>query len=114
MKKNPEKNKIHIISGVSRPLGTHRDLLIYGHESKPFYDQSHLRRAINMKAITNREQENVSKFIVSMVKKYPNQVKIISIGISTNIGLALKNNKKIISLIKEIIIMFCCSVIKKL
>lgn len=49
-----------------------------------------------MKAKTKREQENASKFIVSMVKKYPNQVKIISISISTNIGLALKNNKKII------------------
>ena len=36
MKKNPEKNKIHAISGVNRPLGTHRDLLIYGHEGKPF------------------------------------------------------------------------------
>ena len=113
MKKNPGKNKIPVISGASRPLGTHRELLIYGHEGKPFYDQSHLRKAINMKTITNRKQENASKFIASMVKKYPNQVKIISIGIPTNIGLALKNNKEIIPLIKEIIIMGCGSVIKK-
>ena len=113
MKQNPEKSKIPVISGASRPLGTHRELLIYGHEGKPFYDQSHLRKAINMKTITNRQQENASKFIVSMVKKYPNQVKIISIGIPTNIGLALKNNKEIIPLIKEIIIMGCGSIVKE-
>ncbi len=96
MKKNPKKNKIPVISGASRPLGTHRELMIYGHEGQPFFDQSHLKKAINLKNITKREQENASKFIVSTIKKYPNQVKIISIGIPTNIGLALKNNKEII------------------
>ena len=113
MKKNPKKNKIPVISGASRPLGTHRELMIYGHEGQPFFDQSHLKKAINMKNITKREQENASKFIVSQVKKYPNQVKIISIGIPTNIGLALKNNKEIIPLIKEIIIMGCGSFINQ-
>ena len=113
MKKNPGKNKIPVIAGASRPLGTHRDLLIYGHEGKPFFDQSHLKKALDMKTIKKKEQENASKFIVSTVKKYPNQVKIISIGIPTNIGLALKNNKEIIPLIKEIIIMGCGSIIKE-
>ena len=109
IKKNPDKNPIPVISGASRPLGTHRELLIYGHEGRPFYDQSFLKKALDMKTIKNREQENAAKFIVSTVKKYPNQVKIISIGIPTNIGLALKNNKEIIPLIKEIIIMGCGS-----
>ena len=113
MKKNPNKNKIPVIAGSSQPLGTHRELLIYGHEGKPFYDQSYLRKALNMKTLTKRKQNNAANFIVSTVKKYPNQVKIISIGIPTNIGLALKNNKEIIPLIKEIIIMGCGSVIKK-
>ena len=112
MKKNPDKNKIPIIAGASRPLGTHRELFIYGHEGLPFYEKSHLKKALEMKNITKREQENASKFIVSTIKKYPNQVKIISIGIPTNIGLALKNNKEIIPLIKEIVIMGCGSIIK--
>ena len=111
IKKNPQKAPIPVISGASRPLGTHRELLIYGHEGMPFYDQSILKKAIDMKTITKREQEKAAKFIVSTVKKYPNQVKIISIGIPTNIGLALKNNKDIIPLIKEIIIMGCGSFI---
>ena len=113
IKNNPEKNKIPVISGASQPLGTHRELLIYGHEGLPFFKRSALKNALNMKNITKREQQNASKFIVSTVKKYPNQVKIISIGIPTNIGLALKNNKEIIPLIKEILIMGCGSFIKK-
>lgn len=113
IKNNPEKNKIQVISGASQPLGTHRELLIYGHEGLPFFERSVLKNALNMKNITKREQQNASKFIVSTVKKYPNQVKIISIGIPTNIGLALKNNKEIIPLIKEIVIMGCGSFIEK-
>ena len=113
IKKNPDKNTIPVISGASQPLGSHRELLIYGHEGQPFFDQSHLKKALDMKTITKRKQENAAKFIVSTVKKYPNQVKIISIGIPTNIGLALKNNKEIIPLIKEIIIMGCGSIIKE-
>ena len=58
MKKNPGKNKIPVISGESRHLGTHRELMIYGHECKPFFDQSHLKNALDVKAITKREQEN--------------------------------------------------------
>ena len=78
--------------------------MIYCHEGELFFGQPYLKKAINMKTITNIDQENASKFIVSTVKKYPNQVKIISTGTPTNIGLALKNNKEIMPLIKEIII----------
>ena len=102
MKKNPNKNKIPVIAGASRPLGTHCELLIYGHEGLPFFTKSHLKNALKMDNIMKREQENASNFIVTTIKKYPNQVKIISIGIPTNIGLALKKNKEIIPLIKEI------------
>ena len=62
--------------------------------------------------IKNREQEKASEFIASMVKKYPGEVKIISIGIPTNIGLALNKHKDIIPLIKEIVIMGCGDFIK--
>ena len=34
-----------------------------------------------MKFIMNQEQENASKFIIEQVKKYPNEIKIVSIGI---------------------------------
>ena len=64
-----------------------------------------------MKYILNQEQENASKFIVDQIKKYPNEIKIISIGIPTNIGLAIKNNPEIIPLIKEIVIMGCGSAV---
>ena len=112
-KKNPGNKKIKIISGASRPLGTHRDLMIYGHEGLPFFETDELKKNLTMKFIMNQEQESASKFIIEQVKKYPNEIKIVSIGIPTNIGLALKNSPEIIPLIKEIIIMGCGSIIKQ-
>ena len=108
-KQNPQKEKIKVIPGASRPLGTHRELIIFGHEGAPFFDLSELKKSLKMDYIMNQEQENASKFIVDQVKKYPKEIKIISIGIPTNIGLALKNSPEIIPLIKEIVIMGCGS-----
>ena len=112
LKQNPEKGKIPVIPGASRPLGTHRALMLYGHEGLPFFKSSILKKSIDMKYILNQEQENASKFIVDQIKKCPNEIKIISIGIPTNIGLAIKNNPEIIPLIKEIVIMGCGSAVK--
>ena len=112
-KKNSENKKIKVISGASRPLGTHRELMIYGHEGLPFFETDELKKNLNMKFIMNQEQERAAKFIIEQVKKYPNEIKIVSIGIPTNIGLALKNSPEIIPLIKEIIIMGCGSIIKQ-
>ena len=109
-KQNPGAPKIPVISGASRPLGTHRELMIYGHEGLPFFETNVLIENLKLDFIKKQEQENAAKFIVEQVKKYPNEVKIISIGIPSNIGLALNNNKEIIPLIKEIIIMGCGSV----
>ena len=111
-KQNPEKKKIPVIPGASRPLGTHRELMIYGHEGLPFFEIDELKQSLDLNYIMNQEQENASKFIIEQVKQYPNEVKIISIGIPTNIGLALKNAPEIIPLVKEIVIMGCGSVIK--
>ena len=111
-----EKQKgknIKVIPGASRPLGTHRELMIYGMEGLPFFKIKELKENLSMQYIMNQEQENASKFIIEQVKKYPHEVKIISIGIPTNIGLALKNSPEIIPLIKEIVIMGCGSSIEE-
>ena len=110
-KQNPQAKKIPVISGASRPLGTHRELMIYGHEGLPFFETKELKQNLKKDYIMNQEQENASKFIVDQIKNNPNEVKIISIGIPTNIGLAIKNNPEIIPLIKEIVIMGCGSAI---
>ena len=108
-KQNPGGKKIPVISGASRPLGTHRELMIYGHEGLPFFETKELKRSLDLNYIMNQEQENAAKFMIEQIKQYPNEVKIISIGIPTNIGLALKNAPEIIPLIKEIVIMGCGS-----
>ena len=86
--------------------------MIYGHEGLPFYKTEELKKNLAMKFIMNQEQENASKFIVEHFKKYPKEIKIVSIGIPTNIGLTIKNSPEIIPLIKEIVIMGCSSIIK--
>ena len=108
-KQNPQKEKIKVISGSSRPLGTHREFMYFRMEGLPFYDLKELKKSLDMNYIMNQEQENASNFIIEQVKKYPKEVKIISIGIPTNIGLAIKNSPEIIPLIKEIVIMGCGS-----
>jgi len=52
-KQNPEKNKIPVISGASRPLGTHRELMLYGHEGQPFFNSKELKENIKMEFIMN-------------------------------------------------------------
>ena len=112
LKSHPDKEPIPIIPGASCPLGSHRELIIFGHEGKPFYKKNDLKNNLKMDYITKREQEKASDFIASMIKKYPGEVKIISIGIPTNIGLTLNKHKDIIPLIKEIVIMGCGDFIK--
>ena len=107
LKANPEKKSIPIIPGSSRPLGSHRELIVFGHEGRPFFKKKELKKVLKMDYIMNREQEKASDFIASTVKKYPGKIKIISIGIPTNIGLTLTKHKDIIPLIKEIVIMGC-------
>lgn len=113
LKAHPEKNPIPIISGSSRPLGSHRALILFGHEGRPFFGKNELKKVSNIDYIMNREQEKASDFIASTIKKYPGQVKIVSIGIPTNIGLALTKHKDIIPLVKEIVIMGCGDFLNK-
>jgi len=49
-----EKNKIAVITGASRPLGTNRELLIYGHS---FFEQSYLKKAFDLKKIKKRARK---------------------------------------------------------
>ena len=107
LKVHPDKEPIPIIAGSSRPLGSHRELILFGHEGRPFFGKKELKKVSNIDYIMNRDQEKAADFIASTIKKYPGQVKIVSIGIPTNIGLALNKHKDIIPLVKEIIIMGC-------
>ena len=107
LNKHPDKEPIPIIAGASCPLGSHRELIIFGHEGKPFFGKKVLKNSLNLENIKNREQEKAADFIASTIKKYPREVKIVSIGIPTNLGITLVKHKDIIPLIKEIVIMGC-------
>ncbi|MGG1575288.1 nucleoside hydrolase [Fictibacillus sp. NRS-1165] len=48
---------------------------------------------------------HASDFIISMVKKYPHEITLITVGTQTNLALALEKEPSIIDLVKEVIIM---------
>ncbi|MDN4073992.1 nucleoside hydrolase [Fictibacillus terranigra] len=48
---------------------------------------------------------HASDFIISMVKKYPHEITLITVGTQTNLALALEKEPFIIDLVKEVIIM---------
>ena len=56
-KQNQGKKKIPVISGASRPLGTHLELTIYEHEGLPFFETKELKLSLDLNYIMNQEQE---------------------------------------------------------
>ncbi|SDM54734.1 purine nucleosidase [Fictibacillus solisalsi] len=48
---------------------------------------------------------HASDYIISMVKKYPNEVTLVTVGTQTNMALAIEKDPSIITMVKEVIIM---------
>ena len=68
LKAHPEKKLIPIIPGSSRPLGSHRELILFGHEGRPFFGKNELKKVSNIDYIMNRDQEKASDFINILAK----------------------------------------------
>ncbi|CAL6016061.1 inosine-uridine_preferring nucleoside hydrolase [Hexamita inflata] len=101
----PDSKAIPVIAGASLQLGTHRPVFIAGNEGMPFISSDQAFEKMNTDMWAKQDQTKAADFIAQQVNLYPNQVKIISIGIPTNIALAIQRNKKIASKIDEIIFM---------
>lgn len=110
---NKGNKKFEVIEGAGCPLGSRRSFFIYGNEGLPFFQEEHRKifkdNIINYK--TKKEQEKAADKIAEIIKQYPNEISIISIGIPTNIGIAIRQHKEIIPMIKEIVMMGVGSII---
>lgn len=107
-KNNPNSKKFPIVPGCSFPMGTHRNFFFAGNEGVGiFKDENEILNIAGdwFKYDKNKIYKNdASDFIIKMCSENKD-LTLISIGIPTNIGNALKINPKIAYQIKEIVIM---------
>lgn len=106
MKKHPERKPIPIISGANFQIGTHRPIFIKGNEGKPFYNDEEIQNFLNVSNWEKENQTEAAEFIAKTVNSNPiGTIKLISIGIMTNIALSFKLHPEIIQKVKEMVVM---------
>ena len=102
---HPEYSIIPVVAGASCQIGTHRPVFIHGNEGKPFFNNDEMTEFLDYDLWNTWNQTDAADFLISSILQFPNEIKIVSIGIPTNIALALKRNPEISNLIKEIVVM---------
>ena len=116
-KKNPNSKKFEIHAGASKSLGTHRELFLAGNEGVGIFSKEKLVQFFN-EWKNNLKQNNYSdikeaaNFIYKSINEHPG-LTLISIGIPSNIGYALKVYPDIPEKIDELVIMGCGSYLEK-
>lgn len=106
MKYHPNRKNIPIISGANFQIGTHREIFIKGNEGRPFFSKEEIENNyLDPKKWESNSQTEAADFIAQTINSNPGEIKIISIGIMTNIALAFKRNPEIIPKIKEMVVM---------
>jgi len=104
-KSHPEYPQIPIITGASCLMGTHREVFLCGSEGLPFFSHKSIEEMMDFTQWPSQVQTNAANFIIATAMRYPKMVKIVSIGIPTNIGIALQKYPPLSDLLKEIVIM---------
>jgi purine nucleosidase len=96
--------QVPVIAGSSRPLGTHHPYIITSFEGSPILADE-FRKANWLEKMNSIEQYEAADFIAESVTSLPHQITVCSIGIPTNIALALIRHPEIADKIKEIVVM---------
>lgn len=110
----PEKPPITVISGSNFQIGTHREIFLKGNEGKPFLSPEKVDEFMDRSKWESNNQTEASDFIANTINSNPEKtIKIISIGIMTNIALAFKQHPEIIPKIQEMVVMGGGSVMTK-
>jgi purine nucleosidase len=91
---------VPIYSGANRPLVRKpKDF------PKHVHGEDGLGNTFDKEPLAKAETETAVDFIISQVKKRPNEMTIITVGPLTNLALAVKKAPEIASLVKEVVIM---------
>jgi purine nucleosidase len=100
----PSAPEIPVVAGSSRPLGTHRAFFLTGEEGRPILAPDFIAEN-GVHKMNHIEQFEAADFIAEKVLERPGEVTVCSIGIPTNIALALQRHPQIKDLIKELVVM---------
>ena len=105
-KNNPNSKKFPIISGCPFPMGTHRNFFFAGNEGIGiFKNEEEILKISGYWFKEEKKYKNEASDFINNICLKNKDITLISIGIPTNIGNAIKKNPKIINNIKELIIM---------
>ncbi|KAH0790952.1 nucleoside hydrolase [Histomonas meleagridis] len=107
LKTHPNFKPFEVIAGAETQTGTHREIFLSYKEGIGILSKKEIEELGNAENWGKGNQYEASEFIAKTVKEHPHEVTIASIGIPTNIALAIQNHPEIIPLIKEIVLMGC-------
>jgi inosine-uridine nucleoside N-ribohydrolase len=95
---------IPVVTGSSRPMGTHRLFLVTGFEGFPLVADE-FRQANSFEQTNSLEQYEAADFIARKVDECPGEITIVSIGMPTNLALALQRHPEIVDKFREVVVM---------
>jgi hypothetical protein len=101
---HPGLREFPIVAGASQQLGTHREVYNGGHEGLPFFPEERVAK-LDPKHWPTLSQTDAADFMIREALKAPGEVMIISIGIPTNIALAIQREPRFAGSVREIVVM---------
>ncbi|KAH0786290.1 nucleoside hydrolase [Histomonas meleagridis] len=107
IKCRPDYKPFPVIAGAETQIGTHRDIFIDYKEGVGLLKKEEIEELGDPQKWGKGNQYEAADFIAKTIKENPNEVTIASIGIPTNIALAILKYPEIVPLIKEIVFMGC-------
>jgi len=90
------KPDIPVAAGANTPMDDNRPAFLFGHEGKNVFKEN---EDLPLSDIPPGE------LIEGLLKKYPNEIKVLLMGQHTNLGIMLAEKPELASLIKEFVIM---------
>jgi inosine-uridine nucleoside N-ribohydrolase len=106
--RHPERAAVPIIAGASRQIGTHREVFLPGTEGLPFFEND--RESVDRPSLwDSMPQTEAAEFLIEQVLGAPGEVTIVSIGIMTNIALAIQRSPCFAAAVHDIVVMDCGS-----
>ena len=101
---HPDYPEIPVVPGIRTQLGTHRDIFLHGNEGLGFFTRDQID-ALDPPGTWGEVTYEAPDFIAKTVAAHPGEVVIVSIGIPTNIAMAVKRHPEMVDAVKEIVMM---------
>ncbi len=96
---------VKVYRGAAANLESMRNGVVQKNDAETFHGKDGMGNSELSYTTANLAEESAEDFIISMMKKYPNQVELLTLGPLTNIALAIQKDVEAMKDCKEITIM---------